>query len=671
MRKISRFLYVSLFLLSLLIPLCLTETREDMKSELNNRKLAELPEIDDSLFERRLEEYFQDRIGLREQMVTGYQVVNDKVAKELTHPIYTYGKNGYIYFKMHENIKFDSYHETFAQAVVKMKEYCETRGILFYFMFDPEKTSVYRRYLPDGVNYNDNWVDRFLLYLIDNDVKVINNRDVLTELSYNEQVFNRQYDAGHWNDLGCFYGTNNLWKTVHEDYPAVEEYTLNDFLITTKTENYLPMSRFPVNEKVPKFALNAKWNNITEKYTDLDRDKSYRFFQYYVNQSEEANRFPQMLVFHGSYYNRSPQFFIGRAREYIGIHDYQNVLNLDYYVNIFQPEMVIFEVAEYTFENSYFDEKIMINLDYNPYISKEEVERIKQSIINSTNDEAVITKNIYIKPRNGVDEIELGDDLKDAKYVYIIADDKVYDLQRHDGIYSTGICNDGIQNSSAILYYVNSNGKEYKAKCNVKLLIHFSDFIHSISHSNNVSSNKDVYLFETTIRDNLFNAIDIQLWNADKNQYLNTIASTGSTGLWNGSFQAKGESNWYCIRIKANSNLEDEWIDIKTYLEKDEEYSFYCTIDELTEKKVVISNLDLFGSCPNDLRELFFPETEDEHQDKLDNSVGDGDKIEEKGKALWSPVEMLTKCALFYLLLFACVKVPFLHSLFRMRRKKE
>ena len=39
--------------------------------------------------------------------------------------------------------------------------------------------------------------------------------------------------------------------------------------------------------------------------------------------------------------------------EYIGVHDYQNVLNLDYYFNIFQPS-IVFEVAEYTFSDSYF-----------------------------------------------------------------------------------------------------------------------------------------------------------------------------------------------------------------------------------------------------------------------------------------------------------------------------
>ncbi|MEI3142028.1 MAG: hypothetical protein V8S77_01985 [Oscillospiraceae bacterium] len=34
-------------------------------------------------------------------------------------------------------------------------------------------------------------------------------------------MFNRQYDAGHWNELGCFYGTKHLLARIHEDIPEV------------------------------------------------------------------------------------------------------------------------------------------------------------------------------------------------------------------------------------------------------------------------------------------------------------------------------------------------------------------------------------------------------------------------------------------------------------------
>ena len=348
----------------MIIPLCLTDTRNNVKSDLDNRVLVELPKKGEWGIIKGIEKYLQDRIGLRDRMVTGYQLVNNLVAKELTHPIYTYGQDGYMFFKMHNNVQYSSYHQLFAETVVKMSRYCESNGVPFYFMFDPEKISVYRRYLPKGVNYNDEWVDQLLAYLVNHDVKVVNNRDLLIQKSYSEQVFNQQYDAGHWNDLGCFYGTNNLWKTVHKDFPAVEEYTFEDFDIGTKEGKYLASSKFPVNEEVPVFVLKDEWLDVSADYNDIKLDSRYPYFAYYINQSTDAEKYPKMLIFHGSYYNRGPKFFIGRAREYIGIHDYQNVLDLDYYFNLFKPELVVFEVAEYTVSDGYFDSQKMRGLNF-------------------------------------------------------------------------------------------------------------------------------------------------------------------------------------------------------------------------------------------------------------------------------------------------------------------
>ena len=50
--------------------------------------------------------------------------------------------------------------------------------------------------------------------------------------------------------------------------------------------------------------------------------------------------------------------------EYIYVHDYQNILNFPYYYNIFKPDCVIFEVAEYTFADSYFNLEKMKTLDF-------------------------------------------------------------------------------------------------------------------------------------------------------------------------------------------------------------------------------------------------------------------------------------------------------------------
>lgn len=46
-----------------------------------------------------------------------------------------------------------------------------------------------------------------------------------------EQVFNRQYNAGHWNDLGAFYGVNQMLQTLSEDFDAITPNRKEDFVI--------------------------------------------------------------------------------------------------------------------------------------------------------------------------------------------------------------------------------------------------------------------------------------------------------------------------------------------------------------------------------------------------------------------------------------------------------
>lgn len=588
-KKTAGILYVSCFLLFLLIPLALINTEEDIKSDFDNRSLIEWPEIDEAGFEDGVESYIQDRIGFRDEIVTGYQLLNDKIAGELTHPIYTYGQDGYMFFGMHNNIEYGTYHQTFAEAVVQMRDYCEDRGVPFYFMFDPEKISVYRRYLPKGVNYNDEWVEEFLSYLNDHGVNVVNNRDLLIRKSYEEQVFNRQYDAGHWNDLGCFYATNNLWKLVHKDFPAVTEYSLDDFDITTTVGQYLASSKFPVNEKVPVFNLKTTWEDVTGDYTGLKQNRSFPYFAYYVNNAEEAKSLPKMLVFHGSYYNRGPKFFVGRAREYIGIHDYQNVLNLAYYFNVFQPEMVVFEVAEYTVSDEYFNLNKMTNLNFNDTIDaivNEEAARASLSSYKTT---------LNVIPNKGYDEVYLNCPAE-TNEAYLLSENNYFDLQDEGGsTLETGVPHGEINNRT-ILYFKDYDGNQAFQPVRIQTSQVFTRIPGNAVLSKGVSNKDNQYFFKTEVEDNHFNVIHLQLLDGSGN-YIGLLDTIDKLGIHEGSFVHTLDSGWYWIRLKANSNRADEAVDVLAYLEGNKRYNYSFNVKRLQEKKIIISDFEIKGPC--------------------------------------------------------------------------
>lgn len=602
MKKIINIVYCLCFLFILVIPLYLTNTESNVKSDFDNRVLVEFPEFGETGYENRVKSYLQDRIGFRDQMVTGYQLLNSYIAGELTHPLYTYGQDGYMFFKMHSNISYGVFHKTFAEAVAKMQVYCESRGAKFYFLFNPEKISVYRRYLPLGVNYNDEWVDELFTYMEELGINCINNRDLLIERSFEEQVYNHQFDAGHWNDLGCFYGTNNLWKSVHADFPSVTEYSMDEFNISTKTGDYLANSKFPVYETVPVFSLKSEWEGIASQYSDLKLHKNYRSFIYTLSTSPNAKEYPKMLVFQGSYYNRGPQFFIGRSREYIGVHDYQNVLNLDYYFNIFQPEIVILEVAEYTFSDAYFDSTKMATLDYNPCIIKENessetaIETAKE---NAEKFSIESESKLYLIQHGGFDSVYIDKDLSSARYVYLFSDNKIFDLQKDEySCYGTGLPHNAV-GRNAILYYEDYAGKTYYSEVGVQHALSFiSDpkyFTYSDSATYNVRDNQ--YEFTTDIKDNHFNAVNMQLIDGITGEYLSTLKSVTSTGTFSDNFTHKNKTGWYLIRLKGNTNIHDEGIDVPVLLIQGKKYYYSFDVNELSKNKVKIKNYDLFGPC--------------------------------------------------------------------------
>ena len=462
--RTGRIIYIAVFLMMVLVPLLMTNKRTDVRSAIDNRYLVELPAIDDADFKSGIEQYLCDRIGFRYQMNTCYQLLMDKVTGNLEHPSYTYGQDGYVFFKMHNNIKFEDYHRVFCDAVIKMKDYCETRGAKFYFMLNPEKLSVYRRYLPVGVNYNDDWVDELIDTLESEGVTCICTKDLLLERSYDEKVFNRQYDAGHWNDLGCFYATNYLWETIHKDIPGITAYTEDEFDIELLDAKYLPLSRFPIDEKIPSFQIKTKWENITSRFKGIRLHPDHKFFQYYVNKSVSGINYPKMLVFHGSYYNRGPQFFVGRASEYIGVHDYQNVLNLDYYFSAFQPEVVLFEAAEYVFNDSFFDSGLMSVLDYNPGLQEgqhsisEAIEKAREEAENIAIPDSV---RLSVIAGRGMDSVYLDYDLKDPRYVYLFTDNRIFDLKKDAyGLFSADVPHNEI-GSEATVYFVGNDGSSH------------------------------------------------------------------------------------------------------------------------------------------------------------------------------------------------------------------
>ncbi len=353
-RKISgSIVVICLFWLQLLIPLLLMNTKADVTSPIDNRKLTEFSTVQKDY--RHLEKYLKDRLGLRREAILYYTTLHDRLFHEMIHPSYEYGKGEQIFFKTSEIKPFTGYHVDFAEMVAEIQGYCESRGVPFVFVLNPAKVSIQRDELREGIHYNNKWLGRLLMEMEKRGVKYVDNSGLLEAKSRaGEKVFNDQYNVGHWNDLGAFYGVNHVLDYLAKEGLAVRPHSLEEYRIEEKLNTTLPVADFAIYEYEPLFtAKNEAEYRSVDYVNEVALHKQYHHFAY---AESEADNDLRALSFQGSYmYGKGHKFLDNAFSETVTVHGYQNILNFDYYFNLFQPDVVIFETAEYTIWDRYYE----------------------------------------------------------------------------------------------------------------------------------------------------------------------------------------------------------------------------------------------------------------------------------------------------------------------------
>lgn len=440
--KIIKTLTIVVFSLIIIIPVVTFNFQPNASSAIDNRMLTENP-FSQALYDgdydltENIENYINDRIGLRDEMILAYTVLNDTVFGKMVHPSYQYGTDGYV-FGQGLSVSSDrctTYHEAMADMIKRIQVFCEDRDIPFIFVFSPAKPAVLSDYVPEGINYDRTWVEDFFELLDEREIRYIDNTETLKEKTeQGEAVFNQKYDANHWNDLGAYYGTNAVLEELQKDFPLLEINDINEFSVTEKIETSLPVSQFPINELVPVITVDmSNIENKTDIYSgELVLDPSYKTFGSYENTEKLVAGAPKALVFQGSYMNNyGYKYFMNAFGEYNYIHDYQNITNFPYYYNIFKPDCVIFEMAEYTFSDIYFSYEGMIQLSLNPLISE-----IIESGANQKY-ETLTSDMLYIDSGETLTNIYWDTDSY-CEYVWLSLGDEIYDMMvTETGFYVT------------------------------------------------------------------------------------------------------------------------------------------------------------------------------------------------------------------------------------------
>lgn len=453
MRKFQISIIIIIFVI-ILLPMIFFNRIENYRSNIDNKVLTNNPLGDNyqysnfELFTNDMDSYVSERIGFRNEMIYAYTQLNKLCFQEMIAPLYIRGKEGYVFSKIEPNSSFSEYHMEFINMIEKISNYCKERDIPFVFVFNPSKNTVLQEYLPSGINYKTNWQDDFFNELKKRNINYVDNRVSMKRLELDGvDVFNKQYDAGHWNNEGAFYGVNEILKNLQQFYPNLNLNNKSDYSIKMKSEQFLMQSYYEINDKVPYYSLrdDKEISNLTKQYEkEIKRNSNYQYFQYTQNKSLNKIDSPKTLVFQGSYMNEYGwKFLQNQLSEYIAIHDYQNVINFDYYYNIFKPECVIFEVAEYTLSNNYFDMNEMQNIKVNPVLEESNMqfsEKVNLSALDMSQETGNRITNFTIKNLPN-----------DTQYAYVRMAGETYDLKKEDGCFTVSIENSNVDKIQKII----------------------------------------------------------------------------------------------------------------------------------------------------------------------------------------------------------------------------
>ncbi|MBO4889479.1 MAG: hypothetical protein J5574_00690 [Lachnospiraceae bacterium] len=353
--SIPSVVFIALFCLLLVLPVCFMNLKKNQTSEYENKMLEEWPEFELSEdYMKSVYNYVNDRIGFREGSIALYTEANNALFGAMVNPLFMWGEEGHIYYKdkdyiaAYQRLNTDErYIDSMVDFLGKTNDYLNSKDIRFLYFVCPDKKTIYPEYFPKTVHVNES--NESVLQYLDKkmaatDICYINPRDDLEAAKGDELLYNKLYDVTHWNDRGAFIGHELIDRKIREWFDDVPPLTRDNFDLNTVHVDTLDNAKFAIDEDVPLYSLR---DDLTADYTELLKPamqcSTDTFYTHHINESAPNNR--RLLVFTDSYFQSYQKFYDNRFKEVYFVHR-QNSDYVQYFVNLTFPDMVIFETAE-------------------------------------------------------------------------------------------------------------------------------------------------------------------------------------------------------------------------------------------------------------------------------------------------------------------------------------
>ncbi len=301
-----------------------------------NRTKIQKPNFDSlsvSSFVKAYDDYYSDNFNLRQNFITFHNIFEyltfniSPVPKDVI-----IGKDGWFY-NVNCIPNYKGANLFTEKEMLQMKReltlrtrWADKRGIKYYLAIIPSKMSVYPEYLPCSViKISDS--TRYDQVVSLNDFHSINvidiRKNLLNHKSENHFLF--QHTDDHWNDLGAYYGYQEIMNRLHGDFPDLSPFPINDYKINDENRfgnlaMLTSLKKFCPENFVALTERNKIYGHDGQK-RGYEVPKNISDWDYEIVKVNENGKKRKVLIIRDSFTLLLMRYLQEHFRESIFIHD--------------------------------------------------------------------------------------------------------------------------------------------------------------------------------------------------------------------------------------------------------------------------------------------------------------------------------------------------------------
>jgi len=222
-------------------------------------------------------------------------------------------------------------------------QYLKSEGITLLIVVAPNKATIYPDKLPNQLKVlpTQSKLDKFILYLEDNNLPVVDLRPSLQTARLGQDVYYKT--DTHWNGYGAFAAYKTIINFLRSSYPELKPYDTEDLELAIMDPTVRDLS------KLMHASFIVESNSFfkpKESFVQTMHPREY----YGYNQSSwvQDSKLPTLLMFHDSFGTMYLNDYLSMN---FGESHFVHIYNMTEYftrerIQYFKPDVIIVEIVE-------------------------------------------------------------------------------------------------------------------------------------------------------------------------------------------------------------------------------------------------------------------------------------------------------------------------------------